>query len=120
MSFEELAILDTEQLNSLKELNEPGESDLVAELVEIYINQSPQTLNELKTSIASKDVVQTEKLAHKLKGSSANLGALRVCSICESMEEKARLGNLDYSTQNIENLEREHKSLVEVLARDWK
>ncbi len=120
MGYEDLAVLDTDQLNSLKELNEPGEADLVAELVEIYVSQSPQTLKELRSAISSKDVGQAEKLAHKLKGSSANLGALRVCSICEGMEERARLGNLDHCIQNIDALEKEHKVLVDVLVRDWK
>jgi len=45
-----------------------------------------------------KDTEEIRMLAHKMKGSSANLGAKEFSKLCNKMEEKAKKGDLsDFS-----------------------
>lgn len=45
---------------------------------------------ELREPAAKGEAVQVMQVAHRLKGSSATMGAARVASVCEELERAAR------------------------------
>jgi HPt (histidine-containing phosphotransfer) domain-containing protein len=113
------ALINAEQLLGLRELNQPGEKDFVSELIDIFCQQSPPILSELESAVAQLNFVSIEKLAHKLKGSSANIGAARLYSLCADLELQAR-GHAGHRLKEL------HKSIVssyaestKILRRDW-
>lgn len=116
----EKAIIDPEQLESLRELNEPGEPDLVTELIDIFFSQSPSTITDLKKAVDEGNAKNVEKLAHKLKGSAANLGAEKMRSFCQEMEEKGRTSQLANSKELFESIQNSFREVSGVLARDWR
>lgn len=114
------SILDTDQLESLRELNEPDEDDIVTELIEIFVHNSPTVLDGLKSAAGDKDRIQIKKLAHKLKGSCANLGAKKMRLLCLELEEQSP--HLDWSEvqTSIDGIEVSYKEVVDVLWNDWR
>ncbi|MDD9950210.1 MAG: Hpt domain-containing protein, partial [Zetaproteobacteria bacterium] len=89
MASENQSILDTDQLESLRELNEPDEDDIVTELIDIFVCNSPNVLDNLKQAVSDGDRTMLKKLAHKLKGSCANLGAKKMRALCLELEEQS-------------------------------
>lgn len=81
--------LDRERLDLMRELGEPGEPDPVAELVEVFETQTRQLVAELQAGNASGDHDTVRKAAHSLKGSSGNLGALRLAELSRLLEHQA-------------------------------
>ena len=87
MSYESLPILSQDQLNALQELSVPGQSNLLKELTALFIQTAIETLENLRQAIACEDFVSIGMLAHKLKGSGANLGAVRLHALCQELED---------------------------------
>lgn len=81
--------LDRERLDLMRELGEPGEPDPVAELVEVFENQTQQLISTLETGRAKGDHETIRKAAHSLKGSSGNLGAMRLAELSRLLEHQA-------------------------------
>ncbi len=87
------ADLDTGRLEELDALGE-GAAALVTRAITNFIGQAPRTLTELEEADRRGDVEQVAALAHRLKGSAWNLGAVRVGDLCERLEREARAEDL--------------------------
>ncbi|HZZ20693.1 MAG TPA: Hpt domain-containing protein [Opitutaceae bacterium] len=75
-----------EAINNLKELNPGDGGEFLKEIVNIYLEDTPKRIVDLKTYLASGDVKSFTRAAHTIKGSSANVGAQILKSIGERME----------------------------------
>jgi histidine phosphotransfer protein HptB len=79
-------IIDQESIENLRSLN-PGDNDeFLKEIVGIFLEDTPQRIEELDLSLASQDKVRFTRAAHSIKGSSANLGALALRAAAEKLE----------------------------------
>ena len=81
--------LDTGRLEELDGLGE-GAAALVTRAITNFIGQAPRTLEDLEEADRRGDVEQVAALAHRLKGSAWELGAVRVGDLCERLEREAR------------------------------
>ncbi len=80
------SVIDQAQLAGLREIQQPGESDLVTELIDLFLNESASQLKALREAVINNDTVELRRLAHLLKGSSANIGARSMADLYEEME----------------------------------
>ena len=85
--------LDVTRLEELDALGE-GAAALVTRAITNFIRNAPATLAELESAHRRGEVEEVAALAHRLKGSAWNLGALRVGSLCERLEHEARSSDL--------------------------
>ncbi len=51
-----------------------GDEDLLREIIEIFINDVPQQMSEIKEAVRSRKGDMLEKSSHKLKGAVSNFG----------------------------------------------
>ena len=117
---DELKIIDESQLEALRELNEPGEDDIVTELIDIFVSHSPQTIAQLKEGIQKQSRQDVNKLAHKLKGSCSNLGAELMKVKCQQLEENADIFEWDEINKRCGEIEAAYHQVVEVLEQKWR
>jgi HPt (histidine-containing phosphotransfer) domain-containing protein len=80
--------LDLSVLASLRDFAQAGEPDFVTELVDLFIADTTAQMELLRLTVDNNNENECRRLAHQLKGSSGNLGASRMASICEAMEKK--------------------------------
>jgi len=85
-----MASLDQIIFDELKELMDGD----IGEIVELYINDSREQIAQLKTSVDGGDIDGMVSIAHTLKSSSANLGAMQLADMCEKMENDGRNNSL--------------------------
>ena len=85
--------LDLTRLEELDALGE-GAAALVTRAITNFIRNAPATLAELESAHRRGEAEEVAALAHRLKGSAWNLGALRVGSLCEHLEHAARSSDL--------------------------
>jgi HPt (histidine-containing phosphotransfer) domain-containing protein len=78
--------VDPEVLEMLASLQEPGEPDLLVELVTLFLRDTPERLKDL--DVRPLDANHVARVAHAVKGSAGNLGAM-VLQECASALEKA-------------------------------
>lgn len=63
-----------------------GDTQLVNELLAIYLKDAPDLIQKIKASIEAMDYSTIATDAHSLKGASANMGAEQVRQACEQIE----------------------------------
>ncbi|HEX7862802.1 MAG TPA: response regulator [Verrucomicrobiae bacterium] len=91
-------ILDHETLQSVRDLRTPGESDPLAELIDLFILDTPPRLNKIMDAFKAGSAADLERAVHALKGSSSNLGAKCLASACADVMKISREGKLPDSS----------------------
>jgi HPt (histidine-containing phosphotransfer) domain-containing protein len=104
--------LDHEVLDGLREMQEVGEPDLLAELVEIFVEDASARLRALREALERSDAESLKQTAHALKGSAANLGARRMAHIAARIEKlTGDSGDLMEVAGLLEELQREFEGV---------
>ena len=83
--------LDEEQLAYQRETL----GHVFSTLVETYLAQTPGLLAELDEAVSEEDAEQLWGLAHRLKSSSAQVGALQFSELAKVLEQAGRAGRVD-------------------------
>jgi len=76
--------IDKDVLEMLAELQAPGEPDLVSELVELFLRDTPERLRVLETRPI--DAADAVRAAHTVKGSAGNIGAVALQAQAAALE----------------------------------
>jgi two-component system sensor histidine kinase/response regulator len=108
-------VLDAAVLAGLRELREPGQPDPLAEVADLFLQDSPPRLAKIKQHYEEKDATLLERVAHSLKGSAGNLGARRLAGFCADIEKLAKTGNLDSAAKLVEQLGAEYQRVQAAL-----
>jgi len=85
------SMLDQEMMNALKGMG----PEIFIELVELYLEEAPNQLAEMRKQFEAEDHEGMAATAHSFKGSSLNLGANSLAEICKKIELKGKQGNLE-------------------------
>ena len=88
-----------------------GDRELLDELLRLFIDECHSSLRQIRDSWTSRDAQTLGRLAHTLKGSSANVGANGVSEAAFVLEKVGRTGSLENAVQHIATLEREIERL---------
>jgi DNA-binding response OmpR family regulator/HPt (histidine-containing phosphotransfer) domain-containing protein len=80
--------VDLSLLTSLEDDDGSVDSDLLVELIDLYLGSAGRQVSEIKAIAAEKDRHQLKELAHALKGSSLTMGANRVAELCAQLEQE--------------------------------
>lgn len=75
-------ILDEEILDTLHD----AIGDSLSSIIKLYLTDVPSMIAEMQQALASKDFVTLTRLAHSLKSSSANLGAMQTSALAVELE----------------------------------
>ncbi|MGE0434814.1 MAG: Hpt domain-containing protein [Planctomycetota bacterium] len=108
------ASLDPSILNSLRELEKPGEN-LVGEIVDLFISDVPRRLGRLSTAIATGDIKVVGEMAHSIKGSCGNIGAIALQSLCQTLETAAKADAAPDAAAQYDRIEAEFRVVREAL-----
>ncbi len=71
-----------------------GDKRLTHSIMSIFLKNLPSQIDLLKTHVIQKDTDAAYALAHKIKGSAANLGAIALSNTAASMETAGKSGDL--------------------------
>ncbi len=88
-----------------------GDEDLLQEMCQIFLEESPKLLQKLHDAIAAGDAGEVMRTAHSLKGESSYLSASATSQAARQLEEMARKRDLSGAAATFATLEREMASL---------
>lgn len=83
-------VLDAATFGALAELAGDDDPDLIADLVQLFLEDSNERMGSITTSMTDGDVQNVGAAAHALKSSGANIGALEFSKACADLEGCAR------------------------------
>ena len=78
--------IDKSVLYTLKELQIEGEPDFLERVVVTYLDGSNPLIGQLESAFSTNDTGSMKHIAHRLKSSSANVGAMRLSEFCRLLE----------------------------------
>ena len=102
-------VLDPAVMVAIRSLGEPGE-DVFAEVAALFLADVPIHLSALGAAITAKNVDAVYEIAHRLKGSSLEMGAIGMAPLCAALEQDARAGSLQQAEAQFERLDREFEA----------
>lgn len=74
----------------LTELLEIGGPELVTELAEVFLNDTPQLIAEIMKALDEEDWESLARASHSLKSSSFYLGAMALSDLSATLEREAK------------------------------
>jgi HPt (histidine-containing phosphotransfer) domain-containing protein len=83
-------IIDPKVIQGLRDLGGEDEPELLAELIDIFLEDAPQRMKDITEGLTGRDFGRVERGAHTLKSSSANIGALGLSDVCRQIVESTR------------------------------
>jgi len=85
-------VIDFATLDALRELQQPGQPDMVEKIIRTYLDEAPPLLKRLADAETAHDTTALYQAAHALKSSSFNVGALELANNCKELEAIGREG----------------------------
>ena len=82
-----------------------GDFELLREVVGLFLDDYPRTLEKIRSAVAANDASGVEHNAHSLKGSVSTFGAKDVFESALALEKQGRSGNLSCAQDGLRKLE---------------
>lgn len=82
----EVPVFDPEPLEELKKVFEGDNVDKLLNIINKYIELTPERIEALKAAVSNKDIDTLRKAAHSLKSSSAQLGGNKMAIVLQKIE----------------------------------
>lgn len=92
-------------MSIFEELRQISGADFLRELVDTFLEEAPQLLSQLRSSIETGDVETFRRAAHSLKSNGATFGASRFSLQAKELELLARENKLPETGPGVEDLE---------------
>lgn len=110
--------IDSTVLERIRALQQTGQPDLLTRVIDLFLDDIPPILDEIKTSVAQDDLARTRAAAHRIKSSAANLGASGFSEQCRQLEQLARDGEIPDADVRIQHLEAEYARVMVALRQE--
>ncbi|MGF1479695.1 MAG: PAS domain S-box protein [Cyanophyceae cyanobacterium] len=103
------SVLDIQVLKELREMAGDDAEELLAELVEGYLEDAPQRIEAITAAIDGEDCTALYRSAHALKSLSATVGASCLADLAARLEELGRGENVKEAQELLKQLEPEYR-----------
>ncbi len=101
--------INSRALDNIRNLQ--GGEAILAKVIDLYLDDSPVILDELRDCVVRGQHDGMRKAAHKFKSSSANLGADRLAQLCKRLEEMGRSDSIAGASALFADIEQEYESV---------
>ena len=113
-----LASIDKLALDEIIRLDDSPGNNLVREIVVSYCAVSTKLILQLRGAVSDRDAGEIEVLAHSLKGSSGQVGAILLATLCEQLISCAKNNDLSDAAFLCERISVEHSAVVIALDKE--
>ncbi|AFY42693.1 PAS domain S-box protein [Nostoc sp. PCC 7107] len=105
-----ISAIDHKVLQSLRQML-AGDRVAFTELLHCYFLEAPKLIQEIKSSVVKEDAETLWKTAHKLKSSSASVGATSLAQVCKQLEAKGRSNDPGGCADILSQLQQEYEQV---------
>lgn len=109
--------IDMQAIDGLRELSPDAGADFLRELIEIYLQDTPQRIAEMEDALNKKDLPSFTRAAHTIKGSSSNFGAVKLTKLAHELEMQGKAENVAESPAYCLKLRTEFAEVAQVLTK---
>jgi PAS domain S-box-containing protein len=115
ISEDDGALIDKEAIRRLMDIGKQTDPGFLSQVLDMFMAQAPKCIEDIRSGREKGDYNQMWQAAHKLKGTSLNIGAKKMAESCKHIENKGR--NFDFKGIEtfILQLDADYKLTVEEL-----
>jgi len=84
---------------TFEELKQMSGEDFINELIDAFLDDAPDMLNNMKTALETKDVESFRRNAHSLKSNANTFGATELGELAKELEFMAKENNLEIGSR---------------------
>jgi len=107
-------VVDYSAWDPIRMLKRPGHPDPLGKLLARYVEDSRKLVDQLRQAVASNDPATLHTVAHRLKSSSATLGAMTVAAYCKELEALGRSHRIEGASDHFRHLERDFEAVCSI------
>ena len=100
--------LDASVLDSLRQLSEPGQLDVVKEVLGLFLMDAPARVQAIDDAASARDAAALQRSAHTLKGASGTIGAFSLQQACRALEDMGKQAAFDDVATGLDALHKEY------------
>jgi DNA-binding response OmpR family regulator/HPt (histidine-containing phosphotransfer) domain-containing protein len=108
--------IDMDVVSELRELMTEAGGHPLQQLNEVFVSLAEKQTRSMHDAYSRADGEALARDAHRLRGTSASMGARRVTAVCAMIEERSRAGDLDPVAELLVQLEQEMKGYEAAIA----
>lgn len=112
------AVINQATLESIRSLGQQDDTDILSEIVGVFLSSSKDYLSAMSDSISRNDPEGARFAAHTLKSSSANVGADGLAALCRELEAMARERNMGQANEILAKIEHEYARASAALSKE--
>ncbi len=109
------SIIDQTALAGIRALQRSGQPDIVVRVVTSYLDTSPDIVDRIRSAARSQSATELRAAAHRLKSSSAQLGAMAVSADCRELEQMGERQDLTHVDEVIARLDQHYAAACDAL-----
>ncbi len=113
---DESPVIREKALEKIRALQQPGKPDIVATVVNYYLEDAPVMMSALEQALAASNPDDVRGVAHRLKTGSASVGAVRLATLCRELEALGRCGETTPMGEVVAQIREEYVRVETVLA----
>ena len=102
----------------LRLLEQQGRGELVREILDLFLQTSPQRLEQMREARLKGDTSGLLSLAHSLKGAAVQLGAWGMAELCQQIQTLGRAGSMAETGDLLYRLEAEFQGASRTLQEE--
>jgi HPt (histidine-containing phosphotransfer) domain-containing protein len=106
-----MATIDQQVIGELRALEAAGSSGFLSELIDLFLREGKLQVLRLQEAFENQDAPRFERAAHRLKGSSGNLGAHGMSRTCEELQALAQAADWSRIADRLLDLEEEFRTV---------
>lgn len=100
--------LDPNVLESLRQLNQKGEPDVLSEVLRLFLADTPKRIDAIAEASSRGDATALQRAAHGLKGAAGTIGAVALQAACRALEDLAKGATLGAAVAELDVLRKEY------------
>lgn len=109
--------IDLGVIETLRTLQPEDASDIIGELLDMFLKTSPPLLEKMHQAIEQNDSEALYKAAHALKGNSGALGAVELAECARHAEIMGRMKNMQDAPSQVVLVEQAYARAIEELEK---
>ena len=93
-------------------------NEFLAKIIDNYFEETPQLLSAMQDAVSTNDPAALSYAAHKLRSTSANLGATNLSLLCKDLEAMGRAGSTLGGLSQISQIETVYEAVKLALRQE--
>jgi len=82
-----------------------GDPEFTIELIDIMLEDGAERVRQMRAAFAAEQITELGRVAHALKGSALNIGAIALAGLCAEIDNSIRLTGAKVSESKISEVE---------------